>query len=349
MSIHETKVVFRCYCAVVMSPSICVIIFICVNLMTSSYAEKSSMMFDALRSPSNKNLSHEVNQTSVKIRESYNMNNIEQAYNFSKETDIHQSFSESKASLSLSFELIKQLQYNMRRNFITSNNISNVTMSRIPFHYNYEDYSLGLNDSMLDDYGFWDELNSSNGENMFDSLHVSILNLTEKISSLHPFLTTFILNNITGTKNAFKSLSDIVMRHQLSLIINQQNYSSYTEKDKMSDDSISLPPWENLTIAQKNYILKQGIGEPQKYSNATVLALTAFYGALLSVGIPGNGLTILIILTNSYMRSAPNIFLFNIALADLLTLTLGMNTYLNGTLHLIIIRIHLMFFLSAFC
>ena len=216
----------------------------------------------------------------------------------------------------------------MRRSFISPNNVSNITMSRIPFYHNYEDYSQGLNDSIFDEYGFWDELNSSNEENIFDNLHVSILNLTEKISSLHPLLTTFILNNITGTKNASKSLSDILMSHQLSLIINQQNYSSDKEKNRLSDDSISLPPWENLTKAQKNYILKQGIGEPQKYSNATVLALTAFYGALLSVGIPGNGLTILIIVTNSYMRSAPNFFLFNIALADLLTLILGMNSYL---------------------
>ena len=340
MSLHETKVEFRCYCAVFMSPPIYVILFICVNLMASSYAEKSSMMFDSLRPLPNKNSSHEENQTSVDVRKSYNMNNTEHYSNFSNETYIHPSYSESKASLSLSFELIKQLQHNMRRNFVIPNNISNATMPRIPFHYNYEDYSLGSNDSILDEYGFWDELNSSNGENIFDSLRLSVLNLTERISSLHPFLTTFILNNITGTKNASKSLSDIVMKHQLSLIINQQNYSSYTEKDRISDDSISLPPWQNLTIAQKKYILKQGIGEPQKYSNTTVMALAAFYGVLLSVGIPGNGLTILIILTNSYMRSAPNIFLFNIALADLLTLTLGMNSYLNGILHFIIISIY---------
>ena len=95
------------------------------------------------------------------------------------------------------------------------------------------------------------------------------------------------------------------------------------EKDKTPVNSINLPPWEDLTSQQKYAILQSALGSPQKYSNGTVSGLSFYYSALLSVGIPGNGLTILIIATNSYMRTAPNIFLLSIALADLLTLTLG--------------------------
>ena len=105
----------------------------------------------------------------------------------------------------------------------------------------------------------------------------------------------------------------------------QSNKTNYNESPMHLNEpnQLYLPPWENLTTIQKDIILKSALGEPQKYSNATVLSLAAYYGAILSVGIPGNALTLLIIITNSYMRTAPNIFLLNVALADLLTLTLG--------------------------
>ena len=78
---------------------------------------------------------------------------------------------------------------------------------------------------------------------------------------------------------------------------------------------------------RKLNLMKTVQGDPRRYSSATTIGLTVYYGALLSVGIPGNALTILIILTNSYMRTAPNFFLLNIALADFVTLTMGKYTF----------------------
>ena len=128
---------------------------------------------------------------------------------------------------------------------------------------------------------------------------------------------------MTENSNSSISLSDILISHHLNSIISKQNKSNYEENTRTSDNSIKLPRWENLTSLQKDAILRSALGKPQKYSNGTVSGLSFYYAVLLIVGIPGNGLTILIIATNSYMRTAPNIFLLSIALADLLTLTLG--------------------------
>ena len=111
MSIYEVKVVFCGYCAVVKSPSICVIIFICGHLIASSSAENSSMMFDSIQSPSYKNLSHKENQTSVKTREPYSMNNIEKVNDFSKQTDIRKVLSDyiQVENVRLNFHQVKKV------------------------------------------------------------------------------------------------------------------------------------------------------------------------------------------------------------------------------------------------
>ena len=83
------------------------------------------------------------------------------------------------------------------------------------------------------------------------------------------------------------------------------------------------PPWENLTTEEQKAFLNFTLGSPQMYGRTGTYGLGTYYSILLFIGIPGNGLTCLIILTNSYMRTAPNIFLFNIALADLVTLITG--------------------------
>ena len=74
--------------------------------------------------------------------------------------------------------------------------------------------------------------------------------------------------------------------------------------------SISIKVTKNKT-KQKIDIVRNKMKQP----------LTIFYGALMAIGIPGNLLTCFIIATNSYMRTPPNFFLFNLAAADLLTLT----------------------------
>ena len=81
------------------------------------------------------------------------------------------------------------------------------------------------------------------------------------------------------------------------------------------------PPWTNLTDNEQKRFLELELGPTARYNKTMSAFLSTYYGSLLLVGVPGNGLTCLIILTNSYMRTAPNIFLFNLAVVDLLTLT----------------------------
>ena len=56
---------------------------------------------------------------------------------------------------------------------------------------------------------------------------------------------------------------------------------------------------------------------------SVAVGMTIFYGSLFLLGVPGNFLTCLIIFMNSYMRAAPNYYLFNLAVADILTLSIG--------------------------
>ena len=252
------------------------------------------------------------------------MNGSDLGYNSSINQDVSHPLSTSKEPISWSEELWNQLKYNMKNSKSNFINMSDFDMFRVPFYYNYEDYFPNLNDSVRDKFDLFDEINDYDGLNDIHHLPETDSNLTESISSIHSLLS--ILTNNSGTENTSISLSDIILSHHLNSIISQQsNKTNYIECPMHLNEpnQLYLPPWENLTIIQKDVILKSALGEPQKYSNFTVLSLAAYYGAILSVGIPGNALTLLIIITNSYMRTAPNIFLLNVALADLLTLTLG--------------------------
>ena len=320
MSRYDLKVVGCVFSVLCMSPFIFVILLICAAKVPSSYADESIAMHDNIKIPSDMKSSHQENPILGRSNQAHDMNKIDHGNNLSSNPTMNHEFPTSKESASWSDELWKQLQYNMKTDSTDFNNASNFDMFRIPFYYNYEDYFPALNDSIHDEYGLWDDIYSNNGPNSFDNYNNSNENSFDDLSSLHPLLS--ILTNITGTANSSISLSDILISHHLNSIISTQNKSNYMEEARQSPE-FRLPPWDNLTTTLQNDFLKQALGKPQKYSNKTVMGLTTYYSALLSVGIPGNGLTILIILTNSYMRTAPNIFLLNIALADLLTLTLG--------------------------
>ena len=55
-----------------------------------------------------------------------------------------------------------------------------------------------------------------------------------------------------------------------------------------------------------------------------MIILGLYYGVLLVIGIPGNILTALVILTNSHMHTAPNMYILNLAIVDVVTLAIGM-------------------------
>ena len=81
--------------------------------------------------------------------------------------------------------------------------------------------------------------------------------------------------------------------------------------------------WDELSSKEQNEFLLETLGSPRKYGKKKVLIPTIFYSTVSVLGIPGNILTCLTIYKNSYMKTASNFFIFNLAIADLVTLILG--------------------------
>ena len=139
-------------------------------------------------------------------------------------------------------------------------------------------------------------------------------------------------HNLEGSRsssNAPLPTHDIFIPHRPPETIDKNNISKILHRffQPFLAPYGQYPSWENIPKEQKSIYLSQELGHPQRYSDATVMSLVVYYGGLLLLGIPGNLLTCLIILTNPYMRTAPNIYLLNLAVVDLVTLT--MSKYLS--------------------
>ena len=78
---------------------------------------------------------------------------------------------------------------------------------------------------------------------------------------------------------------------------------------KCSDENITAFIEENLGDAHVNW--------------ATLIPLTITYSIFLIVGISGNLSTCIVIISNEYMRTATNVYLLNLAIADIATLVLS--------------------------
>ena len=64
-------------------------------------------------------------------------------------------------------------------------------------------------------------------------------------------------------------------------------------------------------------------GQPHRFKKNVAVVMTAFYVTLFMIGVSGNFLTCLIIFMNSYMRTPPNYYLFNLAVTDIITQSIG--------------------------
>ena len=84
---------------------------------------------------------------------------------------------------------------------------------------------------------------------------------------------------------------------------------------------IQLKNQMHMVTTKDDYLLKRH--GPKHMEKSVAVGMTIFYGSLFLLGVPGNFLTCLIIFMNSYMRAAPNYYLFNLAVADILTLSIG--------------------------
>ena len=81
--------------------------------------------------------------------------------------------------------------------------------------------------------------------------------------------------------------------------------------------------WNEFTEEEQHMFLEKVIGPQKKYGNNKIWIPTIFYSIVSILGIPGNILTCMTIMTNSYMRTASNYFIFNLAVTDLITLLGG--------------------------
>ena len=137
------------------------------------------------------------------------------------------------------------------------------------------------------------------------------------------------LESSRSSSNAPLPTHDIFIPHRPPETIDQINICENLHRffQPFLAPSGQYPSWENIPREQKSIYLSQQLGHPQRYSNVITMSLVVYYGGLLLLGIPGNVLTCLIILTNPYMRTAPNIYLLNLAVVDLVTLT--MSKYLS--------------------
>ena len=89
-----------------------------------------------------------------------------------------------------------------------------------------------------------------------------------------------------------------------------------------SESVAKLLDWNNLSFtAQQAYILRR-LGPPHQDLSVAV-PYTVFYTICFLVGVPGNVLTCVIILRKQSMRTASNFFLLNLAVTDLIALTVG--------------------------
>ena len=247
MSRSDFKVSCCVICVVFVSQIFLVMSLICFTHTASIHVQKSTMLHDNPHISSNTKSSHLENPILAQNRQASNMNIIDHGNNASNYSNTSHQQTPTRDATSWSEDLWKQLQYNMKSNFTNENNISNIDHFRIPFYYNYEEYFQSLNDSIMDEYGLWDELHSKNGPNDVEEDLDANRNLTDRMSSLESFYS--ILTNLTGTPNTSISLSDIIISHALNSIMSQQNRSNYKERTSSLDQPAQFrwPPWNNLT------------------------------------------------------------------------------------------------------
>ena len=62
---------------------------------------------------------------------------------------------------------------------------------------------------------------------------------------------------------------------------------------------------------------------PKNLPLASVIPMTVFYSLIFVCGMVGNVSTCLVIANNQYMQTATNMYLFNLAVTDMLTLLAG--------------------------
>ena len=121
-------------------------------------------------------------------------------------------------------------------------------------------------------------------------------------------------NEILQTRNISRDspLYEILLHYQK---LKLQNATPAVEPEYYDDgDHFKGDVWEYLEISMG----------PRRGPLKTVIAITVVYSVILLSGVFGNICTCLVIAKNKYMHTATNYYLFNLAVADLLLLVIGL-------------------------
>ncbi|GIY65556.1 uncharacterized protein CDAR_199721 [Caerostris darwini] len=88
-----------------------------------------------------------------------------------------------------------------------------------------------------------------------------------------------------------------------------------------SFEFMNLTDYENYTgdMGDINDYLAAVLG-PKRLPLNWLIPLTCVYAVIFTTGLIGNSCTCIVIATNPYMQTATNCYLFNLAIADMLTL-----------------------------
>ena len=84
-------------------------------------------------------------------------------------------------------------------------------------------------------------------------------------------------------------------------------------------DWASANDTDGMTSLEKEWLLSE-LG-PRHLPYNSLIPMTVIYTLIFITGMVGNCATCIVIAKNQYMQSATNYYLFNLAIADMLTLT----------------------------
>ena len=81
---------------------------------------------------------------------------------------------------------------------------------------------------------------------------------------------------------------------------------------------------ENISVQDENLTayIEAKLG-PSHVNWSTLLPLTIIYSIFLIIGVCGNLVTCIVIMSNEYMRTPTNVYLLNLAIADIATLVIS--------------------------
>ena len=91
----------------------------------------------------------------------------------------------------------------------------------------------------------------------------------------------------------------------------------------MLSENLSVLATENITEDAILTAYIESILGDSHINWATLLPLTILYSIFLIVGVFGNLSTCMVIISNEYMRTPTNIYLLNLAIADIATLVIS--------------------------